>query len=329
MDEEGLEQLISTTVDAYVEKYKKSPFIVVDNLLDCHIEGNTTPIDEQNSIVATLEREYSCSIYHLPLRIQRRLPIYLTKELEIQICVDHYEYWAWSVEVFAHFERELEIPHSVEGNFFTPFRGALMSFEIIQTITDPYAKKFLEDKPFIVASASFLVLEAIIRQLCVRHGASQKEVENLRGLLPLAQKLLSLIRKSSGVSQEFKQDLDEFMEAVDTIWAPQVEKELNGNSTSLNTFREQGKQGLKGWRVIARWRNSLYHGNNTWLPKVYGVVLNLISLLMWHQVPDDKYEDSINDLMAKIENNKNDAWWLRDMNGSERVRAFDIYLPSD
>ena len=75
IDEKEVELLISTAVDKYVEYYKKSNIVVAPDLKDIHIETMVTPLDVEDSIVATLKREFSCSVYHLPLRIQRMLPI--------------------------------------------------------------------------------------------------------------------------------------------------------------------------------------------------------------------------------------------------------------
>lgn len=336
LDESEVEWLISTTVDKYVEYYKKSHIVVAPDLRDIHIEAMVTSLDAEYSIVATLKRELSCSVYHLPLRIQRRLPIYLTKELEIQIGVDHYEYWAWSAEVFKHFERELGIPHSVVGNFFTPFHGALMRLthipttrerallnRVIQTIVDHHVQEFLMDKPLIVASVSFLVLEAIVRELCIKYGTPREDAESIRGLLPLAQKLLKLFRENPDVPAEFRQDLQEFMDVVDKIWGPKVKEELEAYPRLLNRFEEKEKQGLIGWRVLSHWRNKLYHGSKTWLPKVYGVVLNLICLLMWHQISEEQYENALGVIVKKI----NQKAWLRGM-GDELVMFGLFYPPS-
>lgn len=314
LDEGEVERLISTTVDKYVEYYKRSHIVVAPDLRDIHIEAMITPLDAEYSIVATLSRELSCSVYHLPLRVQRRLPIYLTKELEVQIGVDHYEYWAWSAEVFSYFERELNIPYSIAGNFFTPFHGALMRLtyipttrekallnRIIQTIVDHHVQEFLSEKPFLVASVSFLVLEAILRELCIKYGTPREEAEEeIRGIIPLAQKLQKLFKKNPNIPTEFKRDLQDFMNTVDEIWGPKVRKELEANPDRLNAFEEKEKQGLRGWRVLAYWRNKLYHGSKTWLPKVYGVVLNLICLLTWHQIPEDQYENALNAILERI-----------------------------
>lgn len=336
LDESEVERLISTTVDKYVGYYKRSHIVVAPDLRDIHIEAMITPLDEEYSIVATLSRELSCSVYHLPLRIQRRLSIYLTKELEVQIGIDHYEYWAWSAEVFAHFERELGIPHSVAGNFFTPFHGALMRLtyltatrerallnRIIQTIVDHHVQEFLMDKPFIVASVSFLVLEAILRELCIKYGTPREEAESIRGLLPLAQKLLKLFRENPDIPAEFGQDLQEFMNVVDKVWGSKVKEELEAYPKLLNSFEEKEKQGLVGWRVLAHWRNKLYHGSKTWLPKVYGVVLNLICLLVWHQISEEQYGNALKAIVERI----NQEARLRGM-GDELVMFGHFYPPT-
>lgn len=335
IDEKEVELLISTAVDKYVEYYKKSNIVVAPDLKDIHIETMVTPLDVEDSIVATLKREFSCSVYHLPLRIQRRLPIYLTKELEIQIGIDHYEYWAWSAEVFIHFGRELSIPHSVAGNFFTPFHGALMRLihtpttrekallnRIIQTVVDHHVQEFLMDKPFIVASVSFLVLEAILRELCVKYGASRDWAED-QNLIALVQKLNKFLRENSNIPGEFKRDLQNFMNLVDEIWGPKVKEELATYPKALGRFERKEKDGLLGWRVLAYWRNNLYHGKETWLPKVYGVVLNLICLLMWHQVPYEQYEELVKDLTERIQHNE----WLRSI-GDETVMFGHFYPPA-
>lgn len=333
---EEIEKIISDAVARYVEEYKKSQFIVTPDFRDIHIEDMITPLEDY-SIVQTLRKELGCEVHELPLRIQQRLPIYLTQELEIQIGIDHKMYWAWSAEVFSHFEHELRFHHSIAGVFFVPFHGALMSLfppptnrernllnRIISSIVDHHVQQFIMEKEFLVATASFLILESVIRELCVKLGTSEEEAESIRGLEPLVQKLLKLLKENSDHSK-LREDLDDFMEIVDGIWASKVEEELQSYPELLNKFKNKKKNGLAGWRVLNYWRNKLYHGSKTWSPKVYGVLLNLICLLTWHQIPEEQYEHAFESIMKKVESNLR----LMKQIGDELPLAFSFYPPRD
>ncbi len=107
-----LEAIVRSTCDEYIEKWKTEGkrYISVQSFEQIYAEGNITPIEHESTLKARLpilnkkNPAIPPAIPLLPLHVLRRLAIYLTKTLEIQVNWDHYEYWAWSAEVFKGFE---------------------------------------------------------------------------------------------------------------------------------------------------------------------------------------------------------------------------------
>ena len=92
MDISALNQLVENICDEYVRRWKTegNKYISVPSFEQTYLERNITPIDENLLIVKlyTLSKtdpQIPSSIAELPLQILRRMPIYLTKTLEIQI----------------------------------------------------------------------------------------------------------------------------------------------------------------------------------------------------------------------------------------------------
>ena len=128
-----LEELVVRTCNEYVERWKTEGkrYINVQSFEQMYAEGNITRIERESTLVEKLKmlsRENPAippAIPLLPPPILRRLAIYLTRTLEIQVNQDHYEYWAWSAEVFRAFEASSHILKTLKEHLHLLFHICL------------------------------------------------------------------------------------------------------------------------------------------------------------------------------------------------------------
>ena len=238
------------------------------------------------------------SIPELPINLQRKLPIYLTKTLEIQVNPDHYEYWAWSAEIFMSTEVDFHILkvrdalqslfHTVLAKLSHPPRSNsdILLNRILEILVSRHVHHMVINKMLLAAPLAFLCFEAYVRYLCSNYvdpvtGRAKKDFKKLNigknrtlTLYPLLTLFNNVVLPE--LSSELKHNICLLNDIVGTIWKNEIQK--------------KGIRENERWiDILVNWRNNLIHGKSTWIPRAFGVVTNYICLILWHFIPDDKY----------------------------------------
>lgn len=318
--EDEVEQLVSRTVDTYVEEYYNYLFEnlgshLVDDAVkvQLHLAPVCGVFDREYSFVNVLKKELSCDLFQLPLSLQRRLPLHLVRELRARVGGDHYEYWAWSSEVFFDLMVGVQInPLSPFTNVISAFHGALTPLDRApwgregapQDSTVPYSlshtSAFLVNRGFVVAAVALAALEGVLRDLCIKYGCPRERAEYLQTLSELGAELEGLLGENQEAPPGLKGALGEFMDILEALWGRSITKRLNPYPALRALFEEQVEKGFRGWRILDYWRSRVSRLEDPWPERAYGVALNLISLILWYHVNEDDYNDFVKEVEEKI-----------------------------
>ncbi len=300
-----LEAIVRSICDEYVEKWKTEGkrCISVQSFEQIYAEGNVTPIELEFTLkvrLPILNRKNPAvppAIPLLPLHILKRLAIYLTKTLEIQVNWDHYEYWAWSAEVFRAFEtsspllRTLRERDSIELLYllfhlclsrlgFTPqTREGIILNRIVDSVVNKHVKHVITNKFVIGIPIAAAVFETVIKLLIELYGDDEVK-RKIKGKITLG-KALRIFENNvmPYLPQPLQFDIKEINEVIENIW---------------NVYGPN-------WReILLNWRNEFMHGAKTWAPRAFAVYANYICLLLWHSIPSGEYEQKRNEILEAI-----------------------------
>jgi hypothetical protein len=323
MDISALDKLIKNVCDEYVQRWKTEgkKYISISSFEQMYAEGNITPIEEESLLTVKLyfssktDPHIPSSIPELPLQILRRLPIYLTRTLEIQVNQDHYEYWAWSAEVFTSLEDNIsllkdlkDVKHNVIDLLFhtclaktgyppaTPEARTLNV--VIQAVTDRHVQHMVINKFILGAALASIALESIIRNMILISNFEKAKKE--LGENPTLGRVLGVFKEYvlPSLPQEFQNDISELNRTIESIWG------VDGST----------------WDKIIRikWRNYLIHGKGSWIPRAFGVMTNYMCLLLWHNVPSEIYETKAREVLNRIK-------WLHEV--GDALRNYWSFYP--
>jgi len=284
MNVNQIERIIKCKCEEYVERWKNEGkrYISVPCWDNIYAEGNSSPIEQQCCLKEVLKRlhnenpEFPSSIPELPINILRKLPVYLSKTLEIQVNKDHYDFWEWSERVFMNPEIRLKILRDLEQ-----IREVLQI--LFRTVRATSLNTLgMGSKMILATPLAYICFEAILRYLCsdyvdetgkakqnFRLKIKNRNVKEEKGkyitLVPLLRTFDQLVLKEL-TAEEFKNNIVRLNEVIEEVW---------------------GKGGKDWIDVLGEWRNNFLHGINTWIPRAFGIVTNYICLIFWRFVPDD------------------------------------------
>jgi hypothetical protein len=277
-------------------------YISIPSFEQMYAEENITPIEEENLLTVKLyilsktNPQIPSSIPELPLQILRRLSIYLTKTLEIQVNQDHYQYWAWSAEVFKYLEGDIhllntlqDIKHNIIDLLFhtclakigyVPATAeARILNAVLRAVMDQHVFHMVTNKFVLGAALAPIALESTIRSIILMSEV-EKAKEKL-GKKPTLGKVLRIFEEYvlPSFPQEFQNDIKELNKTVENIWGGYTRK----------------------WdKIIIDWRNELIHGLKAWAPRAFGVMTNYLCLILWHNLPSTLYDKKVKEILTHI-----------------------------
>ena len=311
MDLASLEKVIAGICDEYVRRWKTEGrrYINVQSFEQMYAEGNLTPIESESTLVAKLgllnkeNPAIPSAIPLLPVPILRRLAIYLTRTLEIQVNLDHYEYWAWSAEVFRSLEDSLPLLKMLKRGEavellhllfhiclaklgYTPLsREAETLNKVIEVVVSRHIKHIVQNKFVIGIPIAATNLEVLLKSFIKAYGSegAKKKLEELE--------------------KKGKATLGKTLHVFEEMVLPQAPQDLQTSVQELNEVIENiWRVYGENWRdILLNWRNNFMHGAKTWTPRAFAVYTNYICLLLWHMIPQVKYELKRRELMKFIE----------------------------
>ncbi len=309
MDLVDLEKLIVEICDEYVSRWKTEGkrYINIQNFEQTYLENNLTPIERETTLVTKLRmlnKENPAippEIPQLPLDILRKLAICLTKTLVVQVNRDHYEYWAWSAEVFRAFENSSPILKALkdEGTLdllFLLFHICLAKLgeipltheaeilnKVIDLVVSRHVKHIIDNKFAIGIPIGAATLETVLKTFIKLYGSDEAK-ENL---LELEKKGNATLRKT----------LDIFEKKV----LPYTSQDFQANIRELNKIIESTWNGENWRKILSSWRNNFMHKAETWAPRAFGIYTNYVCLVLWYTIPQEEYTSKSKELLKTIE----------------------------
>ncbi len=298
-----IEEVVASIVNEYVDRWKTEGkrYINVQSFEQIYAENNITPIELESTLVRKLPQlnkddpSIPLSIPQLPYKVLRRLAIHLTKSLEIQVNWDHYEFWAWSAEVFQLFQQQL--PILAETNLWSlTFRIALARLgyppstpearvlnQVIDIVVDKHVKHVIMYKHVVGIPIGAATLEYLLKAYIRNNGPpeAQEQLKKLGRRATLG-KILRIFEELvlPYTPQDFQTDVKELNNIIENVW-----------STYGNNWKD----------ILLTWRNNFMHGAGTWAPRALGVYLNYICLILWHSIPEKEYEAKKEQLLRRLE----------------------------
>jgi len=308
-----LEAIVRSICDEYVRRWKTKgkKYISVPSFEQIYAEGCITPIELEYTLknrLPILNKENSAippAIPLLPLSILRRLAIYMTKTLEIQVNWDHYEYWAWSAEVFRALENSsfllknlcergvidllyLLFHISLSKLGYTPqtLEAAILN-RVVDIVVSSHVKHVITNKFVIGIPIGAATFETVIKLISELYGDAK-----IKGKLEKATlgKALQIFENDviPHLPQHLQSDIKEINTIIESIW------------------RTYGSN----WRkILINWRNKFMHGAKTWAPRAFAVYTNYVCLLLWHSISDEEYEQVKKKILIwKTHRSVDDCW---------------------
>ena len=297
---------IKKLIDNYVKCWMKGESGIKIDSKNNYVAINTTPCESRYLII----RHYN--IHDIPLEVLRELPVLLIKTHKVQnVNHDHKYLWAWTIQLVNELKDELAfLKQDVEllNQMNLVFRVNLLSITQITSIfpelSDVFAKDFI-----ISAHLAFPLLERMLKIMCEDHvdvdGTIRKQFE-----VPLGNRVIKYGKDRKRVnrvghllylfykeyaSTNLKKHLEEFCNLCREVYG--VDK------------------GACMFKFIDEWRNTLIHGEKFW-PTMNAAIINLVTLILLHEVPYDKYFRARERILRNIQ------FW-----SSEGIRTPWVFYP--
>lgn len=233
--------------------------------------------------------------------MQLSMPVLLTRLLKVQKTPDHVYYWAWTAEVvnfFGLFDRRLSRAYSLLMHTILAERTSGFSVEdtdeeidrkrrqmaVFDRLTNRHYREMVGQKAQLAAFVSYPVLEGLLKSILsdvIKPDGVIRSGETLEGVYD---------DYSSGERCSSLRDLLHHAEQ-NTLDASVVDK-LDNLTSEIESFGD----GDEAYSLIYNWRNTLLHGEDSW-DFQYGILANLISLLMWGEVDEEEYCDKRQDII--------------------------------
>lgn len=274
---------IQSSYDEYISRYPDESMISVGGTglpLKESVKNNTGGIYETN--VSAVERDclftYSDSlpdVDSLSIPELERLAVSLTRPLQAQITDDHHQYWELSFKTFQDVNREYSVlDRRIWKSVEYVFHLCLVDeFPIGKSHSDIVLKDSRRIAPYVAYPALEGLLKSYSRPAITTDGEVQ-----------IPNRIVGLKRGDtypSGKQCSSLLDLLYYIESKIGNYDSELQNNLQSFRQELADLADISPTEVYG--LLYSWRNSTAHGQPS--PDVqYGVVLNLICLLIWAKV---------------------------------------------
>jgi len=228
-----------------------------------NINGNNQfLIEEQNKLP---------SIDKLTNETLKELPVHLTDILKQAVTTDHIEYWKFTLDVVSENVFEVDLPSDVRNSF-----EVLLSAILCDSwqASGP-ARVVLENASIFAAFLSYSILEAVLKLLC------EDEIQRDGRIRPGVE-VLSLNGENYSQNNN-RTRCNRFSDLLYHIECKKSAEPLRDRMIrmrgKIQDFRKEDTAKIYG--SLQRDRNIAIHGQER-AEAEYGIVLNLICLLLWN-----------------------------------------------
>lgn len=266
-------------------------------------DGSLFIVDERNQYLITKHFK----IAHLPLAALQVLPISLTPTLRIETNQDHAELWAWTAELVHNLEADVSLfKDEVRDQFellihlnlshlgVTPRDNwHMMLNRLTRELAGHHVAQVIAYKFILSGNLSFPLLEGITRRKC-------SEFVTIDGSIKKAFSLSNGTSYSPGKGgRNWISSLrDELLLLHEKVASPELQDCMEEFKRKVSQFHNDGQQ--DGYQLIYDWRNEALHGEEFWITK-YGVITNLICLILLHEIPHDVYSSKVDQIRQIVE----------------------------
>ena len=309
MDNREILDSIEKLVEDYVKCWERGESkISVKSSKKVYLSTALTPCEQRYLIIVHYP------LHELPLDVLRKLPVILIRTHKAQnVNHDHKYLWAWVAQVINETRKELTLFENPEllNQINLLFRINVLPTTRL-TAAFPELVELVANEFIISACLVFPLLERLLKIKCAKHvkidGTVIKPFE-----VPMDGDVICYGRKRKRVSR-----VGHLLYLFEHCYASEdLRRDLESfRSTCVDVYGVNGKG--YGYYFIDRWRNILLHGEEFW-PVMNAVLVNLITLLILYEIPDDVYLSKREIIVRNL------RFWLEAGTGS----PFIFYPPKD
>lgn len=215
------------------------------------------------------------AISEFPLDLLERLAVSITRLLQAQVTDDHQEYWRFTYAVFDEVNQtdrliRRDLWQSISYLFHLTLSDRM-------TFGESHADRVLRNSRRIAPYVAYPALEGLLKAYC-RPTVAMDGTVQIGGRIT---RQSSGGRYSKGDTCSSVLDLLCYLEVIALGIDPRLAENMAGFRIELGELGDISSETSYG--LIYRWRNSVTHGEAS--PDVqYGVVLNLVCLLLWNKI---------------------------------------------
>jgi hypothetical protein len=260
-------------------------------------------------------------LVRLPVKILKRLPVYLLKQFVVQVELDSLWYWALTHDLVASPTGHIFFEKwPLHREFLTLFAAHFANLgypqynwavdklnKVINDVVSEPVKELVLNKDIVVMYLCFPVLEGLIKFVMssivdldgrvktpLSDGKNQfKQGEQIRSLAVL----LRILEKTPNISSDpdLALNLKDFRLQVESIAPP---------SQILPQHKKQGD----GWDYVYYLRNVTLHGTKETQLRS-GLLTNLICLIVWHLMDEKALSEELNNIANRPREFKFPNWY--------------------
>lgn len=235
---------------------------------------------------------------------QLGMPVLLTRLLKVQKTPDHIYYWSWTAEVATSldlFGERLNRAYILlmrtilaervggfsVGDTDEEIDRKRQQMAVFNQLTNRHYRELAGQKAQLAAFVSYPVLEGLLKSILsdvIKPDGVIKSGETLEG---------DGRTYTSGNRCSSLRDLLHHVEH--NTLGSSVVNELDDLTSEIETFGD----GDEAYSMIYNWRNTLLHGEDSW-DFQYGILMNLISLLVWSEIDETEYSNKKQDMVESF-----------------------------
>ena len=295
-------EIVEKDIQDAIDEYLKNVAPIFDNF----IKRAQKPIDER-TVFCILGQEHinhllisKFDLVKIPIRLLRRLPIYLIKQFEIQVEIDSLFFWALTHDVVSRNYDLLDrwplrneflvfmATHFAKLKPLREFSPGPPNFEsassqldrIIDIVVSQPVKDIIENKEIITRYLCYPLLENLVKfalnPLIDLNGFVQQKFNDGQRDRNINERISSLAKLLRSLEKNASKILSN----------PELGIDLRDFRVQTEKLIPKEKKNNDGWDSIYKIRSTYLHGAGGWQLRT-GLLTNLICMLIWYLMEDE------------------------------------------
>jgi hypothetical protein len=243
----------------------------------------------------------------LPIKILRRLPIYLIKQFVVQVELDSLWYWALTHDIVTSSAGH----RSFQSWSLKPAFETLMATHLANLGSAPTTPSIMKLNRVISEVVSQPVKDLVIRKQYILMYICYPVLEGLtkfamRPLVDFNGRILTSFsdgRKTHSIGDRQISNLAVLLRSLENnalslLSKPQLSEDLRDIRLQIEKTIPKKRATEDGWNSIYSLRNVSLHGAISWQLRS-GLITNLICLIIWHLMDDQEINDELKNIVKR------------------------------